>query len=210
MAVSSSRPTPWWAMLSAVTAPIALIGGWTLAAAVQPGDVDSATQTISALAAIGTPDRWIMTLAIGITGVCHLITAAGLREAAAPGRTVYALAGLATVLVALFPLPEMTGSSMAHGVVATGSFVGLAVWPVMARNGLARNPALRGRYPIVASGVLSALVLAFFAVLTTGVAGVGLAERLAAGAEALWPLLVVVTGAGVAVVESGSDTATSE
>lgn len=189
-------------MLSATMAPVALIGGWTLAAAVQPGDFDSATQTISALAAVGTPDRWIMTLAIGITGVCHMVTAAGLREAAAPGRAVYALAGLATLLVALFPLPDMTGSSTVHGVVAAGSFVGLAVWPLLARNGLASNPALRGPYPVFASGVLGALVLAFFAVITAGAAGVGLAERLAAGAEALWPLIVVVTGVRAAGVDS--------
>ncbi len=201
VAVSFSWPTPWWVLVSATVAPVALIGGWTLAAAVQPDGFDSATETISALAAVGTPDRWIMTLAIGITGVCHVITAAGLREAAIPGRAIYALAGLATFLVALFPLPDMTGSSVAHGVVAAGSFVGLAVWPVMARNRLARNPALRDGYPVIATAVLGILVLTFFAIVATAGPGVGLTERVAAGAEALWPLVVVVTGVRAAAAD---------
>lgn len=193
----SARRVPWWAVVSAVVAPIALIGGWTLAAAVQPAGFDSATETISALASIGTPDRWIMTVAIAVTGVCHMFTAAGLREAAGTGRAVYALAGLATVLVAVFPLPGVGGSSVAHGLAAAGSFIGLALWPVLATNQLAGNPALRRPFPPLATGLLGVLVLAFFAASTTGGMGVGLLERLAAGAEVLWPLLVVLAGVRV-------------
>ena len=195
--MSMARPTPWWAVVSAVVAPIALIGGWTIAAWVQPGGFDSATETISALAAVGTPDRWIMTLAIAVTGLCHICTAAGLREAATAGRMVYALAGLATVLVALFPLPVMGGSSLLHGVTAAASFIGLAIWPLWARNSRTRNPALRGSLPWVASGVMSGLVLSFFASATSGGPGVGLLERVAAGAEALWPLMTVLLGIAV-------------
>ncbi len=192
--VISAQPVPWWAMVSAVVAPIALIGGWTIAAAVQPAGFDSASETISALAAIDTPDRWIMTVAIAITGVCHMCTAAGLREADRSGRVVFALAGLSTLLVAFFPLPAIDGTSVAHGVTAAGSFIGLAVWPVLARNRRARNHALRGPIPALATAVLGVLVLAFFAASTTQAAGVGTLERVAAGAEALWPLLVVLAG----------------
>ncbi len=192
--VISAQPVPWWAMVSAVVAPIALIGGWTIAAAVQPAGFDSASETISALAAIDTPDRWIMTVAIAITGVCHMCTAAGLREADRSGRVVFALAGLSTLLVAFFPLPAIDGTSVAHGVTAAGSFIGLAVWPVLARNRRARNHALRGPIPALATAVLGVLVLAFFAASATAAARVGQLERVAAGGEALWPLLVVLAG----------------
>lgn len=194
--MSPAYRVPWWSVVSATLAPIALIGGWTIAAAVQPEGFDSTSETISALAAVGTPDRWIMTAAIAITGVCHMITAAGLQEAARPGRVMYALAGLATVLVAIFPLPSSNGSGVAHGVTAGASFIGLALWPVLARNVRAQNPTLRGGVPLLATTLLSLLVLAFFVASTTGAGGVGLLERVAAGAEALWPLVVVATGIG--------------
>lgn len=125
-----------------------------------------------------------------------MITAAGLQEAARPGRVMYALAGLATVLVAIFPLPSSNGSGVAHGVTAGASFIGLALWPVLARNVRAQNPTLRGGVPLLATTLLSLLVLAFFVASTTGAGGVGLLERVAAGAEALWPLVVVATGIG--------------
>ena len=65
-----SEPTgrPRTAVLSATLAVVALVGGWTWAAAVQPGGFDSGSESISALAASGTPHRWIMTTALVLTG----------------------------------------------------------------------------------------------------------------------------------------------
>ena len=50
-----SEPTgrPRTAVISATVAAVALVGGWTWAAAVQPGGFDQAAETISALAASG-------------------------------------------------------------------------------------------------------------------------------------------------------------
>ncbi len=182
---------PLWGLVSAVTAPIALIGGWTVAAARQHGGFDSVTGTISALAAHGATDRWLMTSALVVLGGCHLTTAAALRPAGRSGRAILAFGGLATLGVAAFPLPEV-GSSTAHKLAAGLAFGALAVWPL----GAAQHPpapwALRRRTGVVAAGGLLALV-GWFVLSQQSDSAVGLAERAAAGAQALWPLAVVAT-----------------
>ena len=75
---SLSQP-PWWALVSSTGAVVALVGGWVSAAAVQRPGYDPVRMTISALARHGADHRWVMTAALYAIGVCHLITAAGLR-----------------------------------------------------------------------------------------------------------------------------------
>jgi hypothetical protein len=70
-------------MLSAVVAPVLLIGGWTVAAGLQPGSFNPVAGTISALAARDAADRWVMTLALGAVGACYVLT--GLAEPAGSG-----------------------------------------------------------------------------------------------------------------------------
>lgn len=186
----SARPNSirWWTPISALVAPVALIGSWTVAAARRP-DFHPVTDTISALAASGAPDRWIVTAGLAVTGCCHLLTAAGLTPAARLGRVTLAVGGVATVAVAAFPLPAEHGSNPAHAVSATAAFVALSVWPALAtRRGGPRplKPALT--YP--ASGALLALLAAFGLALYTG-HDVGLYERIAAAAQSVWPLAVI-------------------
>ena len=69
------RGVPWWGVLAAAAAPILLVGGWRLAAALQPSSYDELTRTVSALAAEGANDRWVMTLAFVIVGACDVVTA---------------------------------------------------------------------------------------------------------------------------------------
>lgn len=191
---SPTAAVPWWARVSSLLAPVLLIGGWTLAAALQPDGFDPRVRTISDLAALDAADRWVMTLGIAGTGLCHLVTALGLRPAARPGRALLALGGLATVLVALFPLPGGGSSSSAHSVAAFASFVLLTVWAPYAGVRDAAAPwGLRRRTALVAGAVLGALTLLFFATVVAGATDVGLAERLAAGAQALWPAVVVAS-----------------
>ncbi|MET7426280.1 DUF998 domain-containing protein [Dactylosporangium sp. NPDC005555] len=177
-------------VVSSATAPVLLIGGWTVAAALQPVGFDPLRDTISALAGHGAAHRWVMTVALLGVGLCHVVTTLGLRALATPGRVMLAAGGVATVLVAAFPLPA-TGSSVAHQLAATTAFACLALWPALGRvPGGAPQPIpaalLRG-----ATAVLSALVVLFCLALAAGVL-VGLAERLAAGAQALWPLATVI------------------
>ncbi|MFF5172957.1 DUF998 domain-containing protein [Micromonospora sp. NPDC000089] len=205
------RPVPRWALVSAALAPILLIGGWMLAAARQPGGFDQVSGTISALAARDAADRWVMTLALAGLGLCHCVTAAGLRPVRSPGRLLLALGGIATIAVAASPLPSGGGSSTAHGVAAAVAFGALALWPALA--GPARRPAGtaapaspgtttgsspgpgaagRGRAAGHALAALLLILVGWFVVELTGGGGwIGLTERLTAGAEAVAPLLVV-------------------
>jgi hypothetical membrane protein len=188
---------PWWAVASAVLAPVLLIGGWTVAAAQQPDGYSAVADSISALAALGAADRWVMTAAFAGLGACYLAIAFGLRPAGAAGRFLLAIGGVATFLVALFPLPRL-GTSDVHGAVAGVSSLSLALWPALAwrRDG----PAPWTLRPVASVGATALLVglVAWFAVELFGTAGrIGLSERSAAGAQALWPLVVVLTARAV-------------
>ncbi len=182
------RTVPRWALVSAASAPVLLIGGWQLAAAHQPGGFDPVSQTISALAAHGATDRWIMTTGLAGVGACHVITALGLRPAAVAGRVLLAVGGAATVAVAAFPQP-VTGASTVHVTAAAIAFPALALWPALTWQ--------RGTQPgravslAAASGLLGLLGWFGLEYLGSG-ARIGLAERALAGAQALWPLAAVL------------------
>jgi hypothetical membrane protein len=160
------------ATVSSALAPLALVGGFIAGAAAQPASYDSVHDTISALAARGASDRWIMTTAFVLLGACHLVTAYGLR------RPVLALGGLASGLLALAPQPAH-GSSTLHLVLAGIGLTALAIWPI--------QDGRRGR---TAALVLTVLLIWFAITLQAG-AVVGLVERLLTLAEALWPIAAV-------------------
>ena len=168
-----------WVLGSATLAPVALVGGWTLGAARQPAGYDPLRDTISALAAHGAVDRWVMTVGLAVLGGCHVLTALGLEEGSASGRALFGLGGVSTALVAAFPQP-----SAGHFPAAAASFVALALWPFASR--LPRPTT--GRLATV--GLLA--LLAWLGVELRGGALLGLSERLLAGAEALWPLAVAL------------------
>ncbi len=179
---------PWWALLSSACAPVLLIGGWQLAAARQPGSFDPVSQTISALAARGAADRWIMGTALVGVGVCHAITAAGLHPAAAPGRLLLAIGGVATVSLAVLPLP-VTGDSTAHAAAAAIVFPVLSLWPALAaRRGAKPAPAVWLSAAACLLGLLGWFGIDFFG----GGSRIGLSERVLAGAQAFWPLGAVL------------------
>jgi hypothetical protein len=189
--VQPTAAVPRWALVTAVGAPVLMIGGWTVAAALQPAGFDPVVDTISALAARDAAHRWLMTAAFYGVGACHLGTALALRPAAVPGRVLLAVAGAATIGVAAAPLPAGDGGSTAHTVAAGVSLVTLAVWPALAGHPRA-GAALRRRVAIPAAVGLLGLVGWFFVELVGDTGRVGLSERVAAGAEALWPLTTVL------------------
>ena len=194
-AVPTTGRTPWWGLASSLAAPVLLVGGWTWAASRQRGGFDAVTETISALAARDADDRWIMTTALAGLGICHLTTALALRGAALPGRVVLAAGGAGTVLVAVFPLPGGDQGSAAHTVVAGVSFAALGVWPLVA--GRAGGHGALTRTASVPAGVLLlGLVGWFVAELASDSGRVGLSERMAAGAQSLWPLVAAWSTSG--------------
>ena len=135
-----------------------------------------------------------MTLALVGVGGCHATTALGLRDAAPAGRGMLAAGGVATVLVATNPLPADGGSSPPHMFAALAAFTALSVWPaVSCRQGKRVGWALQPARCLAASAVLLGLLGWFGAELLDGGARVGLAERFAAGAQAIWPLVAVLS-----------------
>lgn len=167
-----------WAIASAAVAPVALIGGWTWAQTQQPDGFDPMSDTISALAARGAQDRWIMTTGLLVLGICHVVTAAGLPEAGRWGRLLLAIGGLGTIVVAASPQP-----AAAHSPAAAVAFAALALWPAFSR---LPRPAAG-----VAATVVLVVLLGWLGVQIRGGDALGLSERLLAGAQAFWPLIVV-------------------
>lgn len=190
--MTADRP-PVWALVSSALAPVGMIGGWTVAAARQPASFDATRDTISALATGAATSGWIMTAGLALTGACHLVTAAGLRPAAPHGRALLALGGAGTLAVAALPADV---APPGHGLAAGVAFVALALWPAAAARPGGRGP-LRRRWSAVASaglvGLLGGFVLELQGVGPAGGALTGLTERALAGAQSLWPLVVVVT-----------------
>jgi hypothetical membrane protein len=187
------RGVPWWGLVSSAVAPVLLVGGWTLAAGLQPGSFDAVAGTISSLAAQGAADRWVMTLALAGTGACHVITGLALGPAWWAGRLILMAGGAAVVLVAAFPETGGGGGSLAHAFWSAAAFVALAVWPLAACGRGPLAPAwLRPGVCAVAAGVLLGLLVWFGAELIGAGRQLGLAERVLAGAEAVWPLMVVL------------------
>ncbi len=187
---------PAWAYGPALVAPVALVGGWTLAAARQ-ASFDPVLETISALAATTATSPWIMTTGLALTGAGHAGTALVLRGIPTRARVVHAIGGLATAAVAALPVDA---APRAHGVAAGVGFVALALWPALAarrpaRGGLPPRPGLSRPLALGTAAVLTGLVALFAAELQgltpDGGAATGLTERLAAGAQAIAPLLLL-------------------
>jgi hypothetical membrane protein len=167
-----------WALVSAVLAPVALVTGDIVGASRQPFGYSSVHNSISALAEHGASDRWIMTAALAVVGACYVITAIGLTESNPSGRWLFALGGVATVVVAALPQPA-AGHVPAAGI----AFAALAIWPAF--SGLPTHPMG------VAGTVLLVALLGWFG-WQLGGQWLGLTERFVARAESLWPLVVVI------------------
>ncbi|HLJ08076.1 MAG TPA: DUF998 domain-containing protein, partial [Acidimicrobiia bacterium] len=84
------KAIPWWAVAGAVACPILLIGGFSVAAELQPPFYDPVRNTISELASQGATDSWVMTSALAGVGLCYLVVAIGLWPARSAGRVVLA------------------------------------------------------------------------------------------------------------------------
>lgn len=208
------RGVPWWGVISAVAAPVVLIGGWTAAAGLQPR-FDPVADTVSALAATGATDRWVMNAVFLLVGACYIVTALALKQARNTGRLVLTGGAIAGMLVAAYPEHPGGFGSVPHFVFATLGFAGLTLWPTAAaqrgpaqRGPVQRGPAQRGpaaehgpavpwalrAAPALAAVVVQFALLAWFgAELILGAHQVGLAERVMGAAQAAWPLAVVLS-----------------
>jgi hypothetical membrane protein len=185
----------WPAVIGAIAAPAISILG-QLAAMLTWPSYDPVAQTISELAAGDAPTQFWVELIFCGTGVGFLLTALFTPAIAPMGRLLIFVGGLAFFGVAAFPLDTMAAtSSPGHRISAMIGFIALAAWPLV---GMRRSRD----YPWVVRPVGSILVTALMAACcfwflgvwsNPGLGYVGVTERLAAGLEALWPLVVVLT-----------------
>jgi hypothetical membrane protein len=187
------RDVPWWGVVSAAAAPLLLVGGWTAAANLQP-QFDPVADTVSALAAVGATDRWVMTATFVVVGLCYVLTALALRPARATGRLILIVGAASGMLVAANPEHPGGFGSVPHFVLAAVGFALLTTWPLGAcRRGPAVPWALRPGPAAVAVAVQFLLLAWFGAELILAAGQAGLAERILGAAQALWPLAVVLS-----------------
>jgi hypothetical membrane protein len=183
---------PWWGVASSVLAPAILIGGWTIAADLQPHPFDAVRHSISALGADGVPYRWVITIALLGVGACHAATGLALRSAAEPGRILLVIGGISSMLIGLNPQGQHSGS-LPHEAFSLIGVVVMTIWPVAA---IRRDPgapfALRPAAAYATTTVTLAVVLWFTIELLNG-AQLGLAERTVTTDQSIWPLLVVLS-----------------
>jgi hypothetical protein len=181
---------PWWAILSAASAPVVLLGSAAIARSMRTKAYDPVSQTISALALDGR-GQWIMTAGLAVSAACQIVTAVGLRVLPPLPRIALAFAGCCGLVVAA--LPDRLDTAIPH-VAATGlAATLLTIWPLLTVPlGRPINWTRRVRWAVGASAALGVLLiwLAFDA--WRGI-HLGLSERTAATAEMLWPLVVVVS-----------------
>jgi hypothetical membrane protein len=184
---------PWWGVVSSAAAPVLMVAGWTVAAGLQRS-FDPVADTVSALAAPGAADRWVMTLTFVVVGGCYFVTGLALRPARTPGRLMLMAAAVAGALVAANPEHPGIRLPVPHMIWGAAGCAALVAWPVGAWR---RGPSVPwGLRPVASAGataVLLALFAWFAAELVTGGGQVGLAERVFGGAQALWPLAVVTS-----------------
>jgi hypothetical membrane protein len=194
LTVVQVRGVPWWGVLSAAVTPVLLIGGWTVAAQLQPQPFDPVRQSVSALAGKDATDSWVMTLTFIAVAICYITTAVALRPAARTGRIVLIAAALAGILVAVSPQAAPGGFSLSHAVWSALGFALLAAWPLGAyRPGNGIPWGLRPTPSFAAVGAIAVLTAWFLVELVTGGSELGLAERVLGIAQATWPLLVVTS-----------------
>jgi hypothetical protein len=185
---------PWWGVASSAAAPVLLVGGWTVAAGLQPPSFDPVSDTVSGLMAVDAGHRWVMTTAFLAVGVCYVVTGIALRPAGLAGRLILIAGAVTGMMVAAHPVPAGGGGSVSHAVWASLGFAGLAAWPAGAwRRGSSVPWALRPRACFSAVAVQLLLLAWFVADLVIGAGQAGLAERVVGIDQALCPLAVVLS-----------------
>ncbi len=163
-------------------APVSFVAAWAIGGARTPG-YSPMHDAISRIAAVGAPQRGLMTAGFVAYGAAALVGATGLRDTVvariAPAVVVNAAA---TVAVALLPLDRSDLGDSLHAVAAASGYVSLAVIPALAAEPLVRS----GRRRWAAASVTAAALIGACLVATTVLDAKGLAQRSGLGIGDLW------------------------
>src|SRR5262244_1018689 len=103
-----------------------MVAGWSVAARLQPLPVNQVAEPVSALAAVGAADRWVMSLTFVVVGGCAFVTGLALRPARVPGRLILMTGAVAGMLVAANPEYPGTRFPVAHMICAAAGCGGVA------------------------------------------------------------------------------------
>ena len=156
------RDVPWWGVVSSAAAPVLMVAGWSVAGGLQPRSFDPVAEPVSALAAVGATDRWVMSLTFVVVGACMFVTGLALRPARVRGRLILMAGAVAGMLVAVFPEHPGTSFPVPHMVCAAAGCAGVVAWPAGAwRRGRSVPWGLRPGVSAGAVAVLAALVAWF-------------------------------------------------
>jgi hypothetical membrane protein len=189
--VVSAAPVARCAAVSAALAPVVMIGAWLVAEARQPPSYSPLSSSISGLAGLAATDRWIMTGALFLVGVCYLVTAAGLPGLRGSARIVLVIAGLSSIGIACSPEP-VGGTSPQHLAWTSLGAVAISVWPAFTASRARSQPLiLRARGAAVVTAAFLVL-LAWLVVETQHGTVLGLTERLVTGVQVTWPGVVAL------------------
>jgi hypothetical protein len=177
-------------LASTALLPVLLTAGWLIADIRQPASYSPVRQTVSVLSGHAGTDRWIVTGALYLVGVCYFVAACGLSAVGTAPRLGLLVAAAAAVGVASSPQP-VQGSSNSH-VVCTGiGAVTIAIWPMLvARRDSPALGAVGMRTSIVAS-VVSVVLFCWMAMEVRGTA-LGLAERVTSSLQICWPFVIAL------------------
>jgi hypothetical protein len=190
--LTASRPVAAWVPVCAGLSPMLLTIAWLIGDELQPRAYSPVRQTVSVLAGQAATDRWLVTGALYIIGVCHFATAAGLGALNLRARIGLVVTGLAAIGIAASPEP-IAGGRAQHVVFTAIGAVALTVWPLLAAQRLTPASILvSARVSAVASlGFL--ILLCWTAVETQNGATLGLAERVSSTIQSGWPLAVAMS-----------------
>jgi hypothetical membrane protein len=181
-----------WTVISAALSPVLLTVGWLVAGAFQPPSYSPMRQTVSVMAGYTGTDRWIMTWAMLLTGVCYILTASGMGALWLPARILLVVAGLCSIGIALSPEP-LTGPTAVHLAWTSLGCATIAVWPaIVAWRAPPALAAVSGRNAVVVTAVFAAMAGWVMFEIWFG-HDLGLAERLTASTQSAWPLAVALT-----------------
>jgi hypothetical protein len=189
--VRSGGPVPAWAVVSAGLSPVLLTGGWLVAGAFQPASYSPISKTVSVLSGHAGTDRWIMTSALFLVGVCNFVSAAGLTGVRLSARILLAVAGLSSIGIAVSPEP-VVGSTPQHLAWTSLGEVTIAVWPAFTGRRGSPRPLILSVHGAAIVTAVSVALLGWLIIETQGGSVLGLAERLTSSIQITWPFIVAL------------------
>jgi len=177
------------AAAATVLAPLAMIGAWAVAEALQPPSYSPLESSISGLAALGATDRWIVTSALLLVGACYFVIAACLPGLRVPARIMLLIAGASSIGIADSPQP-LHGSSPQHLAWTCLGAVAIAIWPAFTASRAPLAPLILRARSAAAVTAVFVVLLAWLIVETQHGTALGLTERLVTGVQLTWPFFV--------------------